>query len=158
VVHAGNRSGDRPKQQAPHPLSLLCRRAPVPVVDLLDYHDGVRGVGGAAAAAEVADEEALWCRCGGHGEGLVLPRYVTAAEVGEGRARRRADSAARERTRRQSGGVGALGLELRRRRRATSGGTGAAGGAARRGMAGKKDAGLGRGRTRMVGPTGWDAR
>jgi hypothetical protein len=28
----------------------------------------------------------------------------------------------------------------------------------RRGGAGQKDAGLGRGRTGMVGPTGWDAR
>jgi hypothetical protein len=63
VVHTGNQSGDRPKQEAPRPLALLRRRALVPAADLLDYH------GGATAAAEVADE--------GH----------------VGRARRRADEA-----------------------------------------------------------------
>jgi hypothetical protein len=119
----------------------------VPAADLLDYHDGVWGVSGAAAAAEVAGEEALCCRCGGHGEGLVLPWYLTTAEVCEGRGRW---SAARERTRRiavaeASGGAGALVLERRRRRRA----------ARRRGR--KMQVG-GRGRTGMVGPTGLDAK
>jgi hypothetical protein len=50
MVHSGNRSGGRPKQEAPRPLALLRRRALVPAADLLYYH------GGAAAAADVADE------------------------------------------------------------------------------------------------------
>jgi hypothetical protein len=78
----------------------------------------------------------LCCRCGGHDEGLVLPRYHNGHNQRLARGRGRW-SAAWERTRRSavaeaSGGAGALGLERRRRRRATSSATGAAGGAAER--------------------------
>jgi hypothetical protein len=99
----------------------------------------------------------LCCRCGGHGEGLVLPRYHSGhgQRLARGRGRW---SAAWERTRsavaEASGGAGALGLERRRRRRATSSATGAAGGTAGEAGGATGEAGSGAERWRFGGGEG----